>query len=92
MVGPVKETLFCLGNSISAVTCFNIFVIPALKKMMGHPNPQPMIVKAKVSQTITLSLASTTLWVLLSLLKITVLVITSNKLLQYKVTKTFLST
>jgi gephyrin len=44
-----KKLIFSLpGNPVSSVVCFYLFVLPALRKMGGHPYPDLPIVKARV--------------------------------------------
>jgi len=45
-----RKLIFCLpGNPVSSTVCFYLFVLPAVRKMSGHPYPDLPIVKAKVS-------------------------------------------
>ena len=44
-----KKLIFSLpGNPVSSVVCFYLFVLPALRKMAGHPYPDLPVVKARV--------------------------------------------
>lgn len=42
------------GNPVSSLVTFTLFVIPAIKKIIGHANPHHKIVKAKISTKIVL--------------------------------------
>nr|XP_039255074.1 gephyrin-like isoform X1 [Styela clava] len=50
-----KKLFFALpGNPVSAIVTFNIFALPALKKMSGLDNPGATIIKARISSDIEL--------------------------------------
>lgn len=42
------------GNPVSSLVCFELFVVPALKKLSGHPLPEPPFFKARLSEPHTL--------------------------------------
>ena len=44
-----KKYFFGLpGNPVSALVTFHLFVLPALRKMSGDPNPRALTIKARV--------------------------------------------
>ncbi|KAJ7351744.1 hypothetical protein OS493_035810 [Desmophyllum pertusum] len=50
-----KKLIFALpGNPVSAMVTFNLFVLPALRKLAGFPHPQLTRVKAKLPQAVNL--------------------------------------
>ncbi|XP_022091284.1 gephyrin-like isoform X2 [Acanthaster planci] len=50
-----QKLFFALpGNPASAIVTFNLFVLPALRKMMGYTNPNLTKIKAKVASDIKL--------------------------------------
>ena len=52
--GTYQEKLFfgLPGNPVSSAVCFELFVVPAIKKMSGISNLQPLRIKAKSTETI----------------------------------------
>ena len=50
-----KKLIFALpGNPVSAMVTFNLFVLPALRKMAGSQHPQLTRIKAKLPQPVDL--------------------------------------
>lgn len=50
-----KKLIFALpGNPVSAMVTFNLFVLPALRKLAGFQCPQLITVKAKLPQAVNL--------------------------------------
>lgn len=50
-----KKLFFGLpGNPVSAIVTCNLYVIPAVNKMMGNPKPERTIIKAKISNSMKL--------------------------------------
>ncbi|PIK41858.1 putative gephyrin-like isoform X2 [Apostichopus japonicus] len=50
-----EKLVFALpGNPVSSMVCFNLFVLPALRKLMGDPSPSPTKIKAKLTADIRL--------------------------------------
>ena len=47
--GSTKLIFALPGNPVSAAVTFNLFVMPALRKMSGWTNTSPTVVTAKVS-------------------------------------------
>lgn len=49
LVGPDKTPIFTLpGNPVSSYVSFCVFVVPALRKMLGHPEPTLPTVTAEL--------------------------------------------
>lgn len=49
-----KKYFFGLpGNPVSALVTFHLFVLPALRKMSGDPNPRSLTIKARVCIPLT---------------------------------------
>jgi molybdopterin molybdotransferase len=38
------------GNPVSAFVCFELFVRPALRKLLGHPDPGPVTVSVPLAE------------------------------------------
>ncbi|XP_013398832.1 gephyrin isoform X2 [Lingula anatina] len=54
-IDDTKKLFFGLpGNPVSAIVTCNLYVIPALNKMSGYPNPRRTVIKAKISSDIQL--------------------------------------
>ena len=50
-----KKMIFALpGNPVSAMVTFNLFVLPALRKLTGFPHPQLTSVKVKLVEPVNL--------------------------------------
>lgn len=50
-----KKYFFGLpGNPVSALVTFHLFVLPALRKMSGDPNPRSLTIKARLSESMKL--------------------------------------
>lgn len=50
-----KKLVFGLpGNPVSAVVTSHLFVLPAIRKMSGSPNPFPTVIKVKLSASVKL--------------------------------------
>lgn len=53
--GASKKLVFSLpGNPVSSIVCFNLFVLPAIRKMMGYPQPELTKIKAKLTSDVSL--------------------------------------
>ena len=56
-VNGMKKMVFALpGNPVSAMVTFNLFVLPALRKLAGYQYPELTKVKAKLPQAVQLDL------------------------------------
>ena len=55
MFGTLDEKLFfgLPGNPVSSIICFELFVVPAIKKMSGLSDTTPLCIKAESGETIT---------------------------------------
>ena len=55
MFGTLDEKLFfgLPGNPVSSIICFELFVVPAIKKMSGLSDTNPLCIKAESGETIT---------------------------------------
>ncbi|KAK9728912.1 hypothetical protein K7432_000734 [Basidiobolus ranarum] len=50
-----KKLIFALpGNPVSATVTFYLFVLPALRKLLGYSNPELPVIKVKISHSLSL--------------------------------------
>src|SRR5262249_21325486 len=38
------------GNPVSSLACFELFVRPAIRRLLGHPNPGPQLVPLPLAE------------------------------------------